>query len=54
MGGYNRTDVICSQFEETQDPQRNSVATTITFFFFFFFKVSPGNLAESKNLVEAA
>lgn len=49
MGQDNLTDVICNQFEETRGPQRNNVATTIN----FLKKVSPGNLAESENLVEA-
>lgn len=51
MGDYNLTNVIRNQFKETRAPQRNNVATTTNF---FFKNVSPGNLAESENLVEAA
>lgn len=49
-GTVQPNQVICKQFEETHGPQRNYVATTIN----FFTKVSPVNLAESENLVEAA
>lgn len=51
MGKYNLIDVICNQFEQTHGPQRNNVAITINF---FLKEVSPGNLAESENLMEAA
>lgn len=52
MGEYNLINVISNQYEETHDPQRNNVATTVNCF--KIKKVSPENLAESENLVEAA